>query len=480
MLTSPTALREIVVDRGRIADHTPNRGPTCDSLSDWAAFVLSSTEQLPAAHHRLLLNELEFVSRGDVDRLMILMPPGSAKSTYVSTVFPAWWFARHPNTSIIAASHTASLAEYFGRKTCRLITKDAGLLGYNVTPGIRAASNWFTSSGSEYYATGIRGAVTGRRADLAIIDDPVRSQADVDSGLHRDHLWDWYRSDLATRLKPRARVVLVMTRWHEDDLGGRLLEQSPSEWRLLRLSALADPDDPLGRGPATPLWPEWENDEELLRKRATLGERAWSALFQQTPRPLAGALFKVNCLELIDTPPNVPSAPIVRAWDLAATLDAHGHDPDWTAGIKLMLDESGHYTILDVIRIRGTPHQVEQAIMAAAHSDGRHVIVCLPQDPGQAGKSQVAYLTGRLAGFRVIASGESGAKTTRAAPAASQVEAGNVSLVRSGWNHVFIEELRDFPYGHKDDQVDALARGFTTLADIGAPARRITVPLLPR
>ncbi len=130
--------------------------------------------------------------------------------------------------------------------------------------------------------------------------------------------------------------------------------------------------------------------------------------------------------------------------------------------------------------MRGTPHEMEAAISEAARIDGTTVTIGLPEDPGQAGKHQASYLTGRLAGYRIATSRETGAKTTRAAPVASQVEARNFAIVRAEWNHAFLEELRDFPFGRKDDQVDALSRAFTMLTEAGAPARRISLPLLAR
>jgi predicted phage terminase large subunit-like protein len=450
------------------------------SLRDWVTLALCDLGQRPNAHHLLLLEELEGLSRGDMDRLMVLMPPGSAKSTYVSVLFPAWWFTQHPRNSIISTSHTAQLAEYFARRTRRIIAEHTSQLGYSLAPDARSGTNWATTSGGEYFAVGVRGAVIGRRADLVIIDDPIRSQADADSLTLRDGIWDWYRSDLTTRLKPNARIVLIMTRWHEDDLGGRMLAQAPAEWRVLKLAALAEEADPLGRSANGPLWPEWENDSALQRKRTIVGERAWLALFQQCPRPDAGSLFQVDRVEFIDAQPIASPGVVVRAWDLAATLAERGTDPDWTAGVKLMRDEAGRYTVLDVIRIRGTSRQVEKAILDAARSDGTKVMISLPEDPGQAGKGQVAYMTAMLAGYHVTSSRETGLKATRAAPAASQVEAGNVAVVRAPWNHAFIEELRDFPFGRKDDQVDAFARALLTLTGVGTPARSISLPILGR
>lgn len=196
------------------------------SLGEWADRVLSPIGLSRAAHHNFLIAELEAISRGDADRLMVLMPPGSAKSTYASVLFPAWWFARHPSSSVIAASHTADLASYFGRQVRNLISEHSTDLGYGLANDNRAAARWQTTRRGTYFAAGVRGPITGRRADLVIIDDPVKSNAEADSATFRDNVWNWYRADLVTRLKPGGRVVLIMTRWHEDDLGGRLLAQT--------------------------------------------------------------------------------------------------------------------------------------------------------------------------------------------------------------------------------------------------------------
>lgn len=450
------------------------------NLMEWAEIATRDYGQKPAKHHRLLMDELEALCRGDTDRLMVQMPPGSAKSTYTSILFPAWWFTRHPGASIIATSHTAGLATYFGRRARAIIAEEAHSLGYGLAVRDRANSQWSTSSGGEYYAVGIRGAMIGRRADLAIIDDPVKSQAEADSPIHRDHLWDWFRSDLIPRLKPKARIVLIMTRWHQDDLCGRLLAQDPDGWRCLRLPALAEEGDQLKRSPGEPVWPEWEGIDSLLRRRASVGERTWLAQFQQSPRPESGTLFKVACLEFIDMLPPGSVGPVVRAWDLAATTATGSNDPDWTVGVKLTRHGSGRYTVLDVVRLRGSPREVEDSIVTTARADGPSVTIGLPMDPGQAGKSQISYLTSQLAGHHVISSRETGAKASRAAPVASQMEAGNVFLIRANWNHTFIEELRDFPFGSKDDQVDALSHAFAMLLDAGTPARVLAVPLIGR
>ncbi|MDR3532827.1 MAG: phage terminase large subunit [Rhodopila sp.] len=406
------------------------------------------------------------------------MPPGSAKSTYASVIFPAWWFSQHPRSSVISASHSLRLAEHFSRRVRGLIHDKQHYLGFSIARDVRATDSWNTSTGAEYLSVGVRGAISGRRADLVIIDDPVKSQADAESARQRDHIWEWFRSDITTRLKPGGRVVLIMTRWHPDDLGGQLLQQAKAEWRVVRLPALAEAGDPLGRPVGTPLWPEWEDRNALIRKRDLIGERAWSALFQQTPLPTGGRLFSVDRIMVVES--DTAFEATVRAWDLAATGNTGRNDPDWTVGVKLSRGDTGRYLILDVARIRGTPHQVEELIVNTAHKDGTKVIVAIPEDPGQAGKSQMSYLTRQLSGFHVISSRETGSKATRAMPLASQVEAGNVSIARAEWNRTLLDEMRDFPWGKKDDQVDALVRAFTTLTTRPRPPSSIGLSILSR
>ena len=275
------------------------------SLTEWARLALSQVGHQPALHHALLLRELEALTRGSIDRLMVLMPPGSAKSTYASVLFPAWWFVQHPSSGVIATSHTADLAEHFGRQVRNLIVEHGPRLGYSLKSDNRSAGRWQISTRGEYFAAGVRGPITGRRADLAIIDDPIKSHAEADSPSYRDHVWNWYRTELMTWLKPGGRVVLIMTRWHEDDLGGRLLASEAAEWRALRLPALAEENDPLGRVPGAPLWPEWEDAAALRRKRSAVGERV---LVCALPANSASAHRSV-----VQGQPSFPETPIPEA-----------------------------------------------------------------------------------------------------------------------------------------------------------------------
>ena len=300
-------------------EHQDTRSHYRGALRVWAEAALQNDGYRPAAHHLYLISELEKLAAGEFDRLMILMPPGSAESTYTSLLFPVWWFLRHPRSTVICASHSLGLARSFGR-------------------------------------------------------------------------------------------------------------------------------------------------------RALIGDRAWSALYQQQPQAPGGSVFDIRLIA--ETDAIEPGNNVVRGWDFAATVKDDGNEPDWTVGVKLCRTGDRRWVVLDVVRIRGSALEVEDLLLKTAARDGRTVTIALPQDPGQAGKFQASWFTGRLRGFHVVSSRESGPKTVRAQFVASQVSAGHVAVVRAPWNRAFLEELRDFPNGSKDDQADALARAFNTLESRPVAAAR--------
>jgi len=444
------------------------------SLAAWCGHVLRESGQAPARHHLYLIDALQDLADGRTTRLIVLMPPGAAKSTYTSLLFPPWWMSGHRDGAVICASNTRGMAEHFGRGVRRLITEHGGRLDVGLQADDRAAGRFSTQAGGIYFATGVHGAVAGRRADLLIIDDPIRSFAESENPRARETLWDWYRADLVTRLKPGGSVVLVMTRWHADDLAGRLMEKGG--WRVVRLPALAEEGDPLGRVLDEALWPEWEELSALRGKQAELGERAFSALFQQAPVLPGGALFDITRLIVTDV---ISPGVSVRAWDLAATGAGSG-DPDWTVGLKLTRCDNGTYHVADIRRGRGGPHEVASWLLETAEADGPEVTIGLPRDPGQAAVYQVQALTRMLAGYKVVASPEQGAKAIRAMAVASQVAAGNVSVQRAAWTRAFLEEISIFPNGRKDDQVDALSRAFSLLTQMRPKAGFTHMPFFER
>ncbi|NNM57718.1 phage terminase large subunit [Acidocella sp.] len=447
-------------------------------LLGFSRHAMAGMARVPARHHELLIEKLDDVAEGRCDRLMVQMPPGSAKSTYGSILFPAYFLSRHKTAQIIATAHTASLADYFGRHVRKAIAEHGEWLGVTLAKESRASAKFRLEEGGEYFSAGVRGPITGRRADLIIIDDPVKSWAEAESRASREALYDWYRAELSARLKPGGRLVLIMTRWHEDDLAGRLMAGEPA-WENLRLPAIAESGDAMGRAVGQVLWPEWQDEAAVLRRRHEVGERAFSAMYQQRPRPPDAALFKVDAIRILAQAPEVSRT--VRAWDLAATLPSVGRNPDYTVGLKLGLAAGGDLVVLDVIRFQGSPAQVEARIHATAKTDGVGTILALPQDPGQAGAAQVAMLKRSLSGFQVVSSPETGAKVMRAMPAATQVDGGKVALLAAPWNENFMSEIRAFPDSAKDDQVDAFSRAVNTLATTNSQvARRVNVALLGR
>ena len=280
---------------------------------DLAAFAIEALkpyDQTPARHHMVLINALERVARGECKRLMVCMPPGHAKSTYSSVIFPAWFYAQRQNLDIIGASHVSDLAEDFSYKIHGLIRENYDVLGYALRS--QNVKRWRTTNGGFYRAVGVGGSITGRRADLGIIDDPVKGHEDAESADQREKVWRWYQSDFYTRLKPEAAIIVIMTRWHEDDLGGRLLqaaEDGGDQWEVINLPAICDSvDDPLGRHIGEALWPEWLDEIALLGGerigndgaktpvpgiRKNVGEYVWGALFQQNPKPRGASFFDI-------------------------------------------------------------------------------------------------------------------------------------------------------------------------------------------
>lgn len=439
------------------------------NLDAFAVVVMERMGRAPAPHHRLLIRELQDVIDGRTPRLMINLPPGSAKSTYGSVIFPAFALARKPGLQILAASNTASMAETFSRSVMATVREHSDVLGYRLMR--ENAERWTTTNGGVYRAAGIGGAIAGTRAGLIIIDDPVRSAADADSETVRENQWNWFTQDARTRTVPNAGIVVIMTRWHQDDLGGRLIERQPGMWRVVSVPAQAVDDDPLGRAPGEWLWdgdpsyPYAENLRRLHAEHVAEGNmRGWNALFQGNPLPAEGSLFKVANIRVLDVPPDLRGAKIGRGWDLAATAQTGSRDPDWTCGVKMARRPDGGLVVLDVFRDRGGPERIDGWILNTStqdrHDHGGGCRVSIPQDPGAAGKMLVLSHTRLLTGFAVQFGPDSGSKETRASPVASQVNAGNVSIVRGPWNRAFLDELAGFPNGTHDDQVDALSRVF--------------------
>lgn len=424
-------------------------------------------------HHRLIARALQRAAVTPNSRLIIAMPPRHGKTELASVRFPAWTLMRRPAAAVIAATYAQDFADELGRKARSVLATAAHRWAAphaTLAADNRAVSRWQTVSGGSYYAVGVGGPLTGRGADVLLIDDPHKNRAEAESQTVRDTVWDWFRSTAYTRLEKGGSVVVIMTRWHMDDLVGRLLDTG-EPWEVLSLPAIAEQDEPQRRkGDA--LWPDKYSVQTLEQIRRTVGEREWAALYQQRPAPLEGGLFKPDCIQYLDAEP--AGVQWVRAWDFGASTDG---DP--TAGVKLGL-WNGRPVVADVVRHAGTPDQVERLLMATASRDGRSVRIDLPQDPGQAGKGQVQLFTRMLAGHVVTSSPESGSKVLRAEPFAAQVNVGNVFMVRGAWNASYLEELRSFPNAVHDDQVDASSRAYAAVVLAPMRSQQVFVPFMQR
>jgi predicted phage terminase large subunit-like protein len=288
------------------------------------------------------MTELEAVERGETPRLMVLMPPGSAKSTYTSILFPPWFMGRNPQMSVLGVSNTTDLAERFSRRVRNLVgTREfANVFESNgLNPDSAAAGNWETLKGGEFFAAGMGAAIAGRRADLGLIDDPIKTRSEADSDRVRQTQWDWYINDFLTRLKPGARQILIQTRWHEDDLGGRILERESNKWRVIKLPMLAGASDPLGRKAGERLWPEWFTQEMI--DTARMDTRAWNALYQQEPVPDEGDYFKKENFSEYD---NYPAGLHVYGASDFAVTDGAG---DFTEHGIFGVDTNGNIYVMD-------------------------------------------------------------------------------------------------------------------------------------
>jgi predicted phage terminase large subunit-like protein len=414
----------------------------------------------PATHHRLLIDRLERLARGEIKRLAVFMPPGSGKSTYASTLFSPYVMANAPRSAIIAASHTTELAERFGRKSRNLIAEHSATLGLRILADNYAAGRWELESRGEYYAAGVGSAIVGFRADGVVIDDPIRSREDADSQLIRDKIWDWYKSDLLTRLRPGGWIVLIQTRWHEDDLAGRILadmERGGEPWEIISLPAEAEVGDPLGRQPGEWLWDyddEYAYGANLRREKATQLPRNWSALYQQRPAPETGDYFKDDWLRSYAHAPPVGTLNIYGASDYAVT----SRGGDYTVHICVGVDPQNRMYLLDLWRGQTSP---DLWIEAWCDLVQRWKPSFWAEEQGQIVSSVGPFLERRALERQAYTYREQFPSRHDKAVRAQSIR-GRMALrglyVRAGapWFADLRAELLSFPAGKHDDQVDAL------------------------
>lgn len=433
-------------------------------------------------HHAVMCEYLDAFVRLDITRLIISLPPRNTKSEFVSRRLPALILGQDPNAPIIAASYGADLARRMNRDVQRIIDDapyhrlfpDTKLSGANVRTV--AQGSWLRNSdmfevveyNGYYRGAGVGGAITGMGMKYGIIDDPLKNRQDANSPTIRERIWDWYTSTFRTRLAPGGGILVTMTRWHEADLVGRLLELAASDpladqWTVLTLPAIAE--EPVAdydqRQPGEALWPARFDLNELAKTRVSLGSYDWNSLYQQRPAPPEGGMFKRQWFEIVGAAPREGQR--VRYWDKGGTADAG----DYTVGALMVKQGDGRFAIEDVVRGQWSALERETIIKQTTQADDAtygNVSTWHEQEPGSGGKESAESTTRNLAGFSVHSERVTGDKVTRAIPFAAQCEAHNVDLVKGDWNTAFLNELASFPYGLHDDQVDSSSGAFNKLA----------------
>lgn len=395
------------------------------------------------------------VMRPGGGRLLVSMPPGHGKSNETSRYTPPWYVGRWPHRRVMLTSYEARLAATFGRfSRDTLLQYGEKFFEVQLRDDLTAANEWQTVHGGGMTTAGIGGALTGRHADLLIVDDPFKNWKEADSKRKRDDVYDWFKSTAYTRLTPDGTIIVIQTRWHEDDLIGRLLREDDENWEVVKFPAIN------AKGEA--LWPQRYSLGRLQKIRTSIGSYLWSALYQQEPTPPGGAIFKREWLsEFVDDYPK-EARHAVRYWDKAGS----DSDGDCSAGVLMVLHE-GIYYIADVVHGKWSPFERNKVINQTAELDKlrkiRDLQLWIEQEPGNGGKESALISIRDLAPFGARVDHPNTNKVIRARPFAAQCEAKNVRLVRAGWNSAFIDELVHFDKAPHDDQVDGSSGAFNKL-----------------
>lgn len=401
------------------------------------------------SHLEHIRQHLDAITAGTLKRLVITLPPRHGKSEMGTIRYPVFRLQQDPTQRVVIAAYSQTLANTFSRKA-RRIAQDL----LSLASDRKAVEQWDTIEGGGLRAVGVGAGITGLGANLIIIDDPVKSREEAESEAYRERVWNWYRDDLYTRLEPGGAVVLTMTRWHEDDLAGRILNSEDADnWSVVNLPAIAEDNDPLQREPGTALCPDRYDLDALQDRRRVLGEYGFNALFQQRPSPPAGGLFKRSWWQTYREQPTFDR--IITSWDLTFK---DGPNTDYVVGLVIAQKGAAFY-LLDCIRDR---LDITETIPAIVNTFNRYKPVATVVEDKANGPAVISMLKSKIPGL--IAVNPQGGKFSRAAAISPMIEAGNVYLPeRSSWASALIEEAAAFPNAAHDDQVDALSQGLAWL-----------------
>lgn len=451
------------------------------SFRDWCLLTLDPMK--PARHHELVISKCQEVADSLTARkVIIMMSPGTAKSTYTSDAFPPWYLARRPQitnspATILACSYAHTLAESFGRRGRNRVAQFSRELGYSLKPDSKSAGEWETTNNGRYFCAGVGAGIAGHRADLGLIDDYLGSQEDADSPNVRQKQWDWFLGDFWPRLKPNASIIIIANRRHEDDLIGRLLDplsNSPipaSEWEVIRIPFFAEEADPLGRSPVVAgdqdsyiqsrVWPEWFTEEQA-RGVLALPPRILAGLYQQRPAPEEGGYFKRSNLigYTRDELSQIESRGGLRYYAAGDFAVSEEKDANRNAFISAGLDSAGNIWILpDIFWKQAGPKESVDALLALMQ---RRNLLTFVAEKGHISKSIGPFIKDRQRAERIYCHIEevtpSRAKDVRAKSAQGMTELGQIRFPKFAmWWEKAEHEMLTFPGGKTDDLVDALA-----------------------
>jgi predicted phage terminase large subunit-like protein len=437
----------------------------------------------PAPHLNYLIQKLEEVERGECRRLMVFMPPRHGKSEVVSKKFPAWYLGRNPTKEMILTSYAKDIAADFS-KIARDTLNEWGpeIFGIRVASDSGAMSTWGVEGVPEgpneqakkyrggLKAAGAGGAITGRGAHVAVIDDPFKGMEDSSSPTIREKIYQWYKSVLWTRLAPGGAIILVMTRWHEDDLAGRLVEEMQGkdgeQWDIVKFPAVAEETDILGREPGEGLWLPRFGQEYYNKLKTNLGSRIFTALYQQRPSPAEGSMFKRKWFNFYKSPP-ANFDQILQSWDCTFK---DTETADFVVG-QVWGKKGAEYYLLHEMRARMDLPETIAAIQNMTRLYPR-ALTKLVEDKAN-GPAVIQMLNKKIPGLIPI--NPEGGKETRAAAVSPLFEAGNVYLPdpsTAPWVTDYIEELVTFPKGKNDDRVDATSQALVRFTGANEPRIR--------
>lgn len=419
-----------------------------------------------ARFHRLLAKKLARCLKRKIKRLIINVPPQHGKSRLASIIFAAWALTLFPTLRIMQAGHTGDLSKGFSREARTIVQSDAYKQFFPdlINPRVNREDYWETSLGGYYYATSVGGG-TGKPVDILLIDDPHKDRAEANSATQRDRVWDWFQSTALPRLAPDGIVIVIQTRWHRDDLAGRLQDRkrvraleeagyTDMNFEVLSLEALCENPgkDEMGRPMGAALWPEVRDERWLLAQKLQIGTYEWNALYQQRPNPEGGNITDIKKIVTIPRSRVPEGLEMVRGWDLAVSTSSLG---DYSAGAYGCMDKAGNFYLVHMDRARRLWPEQKATIFKYIEREGIGKRVGI--EAVGAWETAASDIREHFKG-RVIVKSYSPTtdKLVRALPWIARIDGGMFFMVEGTWNQDFLDELESFPNSEHDDQVDAV------------------------